>query len=39
VVKQVGHTILRVALPSGEVESYLITLPKLRIEGLWYGSP
>ena len=25
--------------PSTPVESYLITLPRLRIDGLWYGSP
>lgn len=30
---------LTVALPSGEKEEYLITLPRLRIEGIWYGSP
>ncbi|KAK4048424.1 Oxysterol-binding protein 4 [Microbotryomycetes sp. JL201] len=39
VVKQVGHAILRLKLASGETESYLITLPKLKIEGLWYGAP
>jgi len=38
-VKQVGHAILTVTLPSGAKEEYLITLPRLRIEGLWYGSP
>ncbi|KAF9238320.1 hypothetical protein BU15DRAFT_88391 [Melanogaster broomeanus] len=31
IVKQVGHAIL--------TEEYLITFPRLRIEGLWYGSP
>jgi hypothetical protein len=39
IVKQVGHAVLTVALPSGEREQYLITLPRLRIEGIWYGSP
>ncbi|PFH50370.1 hypothetical protein AMATHDRAFT_4022 [Amanita thiersii Skay4041] len=37
-VKQIGHAILTVKTPSG-VEEYLITLPRLRIDGLWYGSP
>ncbi|KAM6493148.1 hypothetical protein JOM56_011282 [Amanita muscaria] len=37
-VKQIGHAILTVQTPSGK-EEYLITLPKLRIDGLWYGSP
>ncbi|GAA93761.1 hypothetical protein E5Q_00407 [Mixia osmundae IAM 14324] len=39
VVKQVGHALIRLSLPDGGIESYLITLPRLRIEGLWYGSP
>ena len=39
IVKQVGHAVLTVALPSGGKEEYLITLPRLRIDGLWYGSP
>ncbi|KAG2123434.1 hypothetical protein DEU56DRAFT_51531 [Suillus clintonianus] len=39
IVKQVGHAVLSVTLPSGETEEYLITLPRLRIDGLWYGSP
>jgi oxysterol-binding protein-related protein 9/10/11 len=39
VVKQVGHAILAHKLPDGTVEKYLITLPRLRIDGLWYGSP
>jgi hypothetical protein len=38
-VKQVGHATLTVSLPDGTKEDYLITLPRLRIEGLWYGSP
>jgi hypothetical protein len=33
-VKQVGHGLLRLRLPSGEDETYLITLPKLKIEGI-----
>lgn len=39
IVKQVGHAILTLKLPSGVDEEYLITLPRLRIDGLWYGSP
>jgi len=39
IVKQVGHAVLTVKLPSGGQEEYLITLPRLRIDGLWYGSP
>jgi oxysterol-binding protein-related protein 9/10/11 len=39
IVKQVGHATLTVSLPNGEKEDYLITFPRLRIEGLWYGSP
>ncbi|KAG9082697.1 Oxysterol binding protein, partial [Ceratobasidium sp. UAMH 11750] len=39
IVRQVGHAVLSVKLPSGETEKYLITLPKLRIDGIWYGSP
>ncbi|KIM89944.1 hypothetical protein PILCRDRAFT_95024 [Piloderma croceum F 1598] len=39
IVKQIGHATLVVDLPSGEKEEYLITLPRLRIDGLWYGSP
>lgn len=38
-MKQVGHATLTVSLPDGKKEDYLITLPRLRIEGLWYGSP
>lgn len=38
-MKQVGHATLTVSLPDGTKEHYLITLPRLRIEGLWYGSP
>jgi oxysterol-binding protein-related protein 9/10/11 len=32
-------TISSPSSPSSPVESYLITLPRLRIDGLWYGSP
>ncbi|KAF8961642.1 hypothetical protein BDZ97DRAFT_1905487 [Flammula alnicola] len=35
IVKQIGHALLSV----GDTEHFLITLPKLRIDGLWYGSP
>ena len=38
-MRQVGHATLTVSLPNGKKEDYLITLPRLRIEGLWYGSP
>jgi hypothetical protein len=38
-VRQVGHATLTLNLPSGTTEKYLITLPKLRIDGIWYGSP
>ncbi|GAA6055831.1 hypothetical protein JCM3770_004781 [Rhodotorula araucariae] len=38
-VKQVGHGLLRVKLTDGNTETYLITLPKLKIEGLWTGRP
>jgi len=39
IVKQVGHAILTVAPPGGRKDDYLITLPRCRIDGLWYGSP
>lgn len=39
IVKQVGHAVLGVKLPDGSVEDYLITLPSLRIDGIFYGSP
>ncbi|KAM5354382.1 hypothetical protein ACJ41O_001031 [Fusarium nematophilum] len=39
IVKQIGHAVLRVPLESGEIESYLITLPGLHIEGLIFGAP
>lgn len=37
-VKQSGHAVLTVKTGHGR-EQYLITLPKLRIEGLVWGSP
>ena len=37
-MRQVGHATLTVPLPNGTKEDYLITLPRLCIEGLWYGS-
>lgn len=39
IVKQIGHAILTISSPSGRKEEFLITLPRLRIDGLWYGSP
>ncbi|KAH9834466.1 Oxysterol-binding protein [Rhodofomes roseus] len=39
IVKQIGHAVLTVDLPDGGKEEFLITLPRLRIDGLWYGSP
>jgi len=39
IVKQIGHAILTVDLADGQKEEFLITLPRLRIDGLWYGSP
>jgi len=39
IVKQNGHAILTIDLGGGKKEQVLITLPKLRIDGLWYGSP
>ena len=39
IVKQVGHATLTLDLPSGEKETYLITLPRLVIAGLLVGSP
>lgn len=38
-MRQIGHATLTVTLPDGAEEQYLITLPRLRIDGLWYGSP
>jgi len=35
IVKQIGHAILTVSLAGGKKEEYLITLPRLRIDGLW----
>jgi hypothetical protein len=39
IVKQIGHAVLTVKLPTGGEEQYLLTLPRLRIDGLWYGAP
>jgi hypothetical protein len=39
IVKQIGHAILTIDLDHGKKEQFLITLPRLRIDGLWYGSP
>ncbi|KNZ77359.1 Protein KES1, partial [Termitomyces sp. J132] len=39
IVKQIGHAILTYTPPSGNPVEYLLTLPRLRIDGLWYGSP
>ncbi len=39
IVKQVGHASLIVSLPDGTKEDRLITPPRLRTEGLRYGSP
>jgi len=39
IVRQIGHATLTVTLPDESQEQYLITLPRLRIDGLWYGSP
>ena len=39
IVKQIGHAVLTIDLEKGKKEEVLITLPKLRIDGLWYGSP
>ncbi|TIB80662.1 oxysterol binding protein, partial [Wallemia mellicola] len=39
VVKQVGHAIITVKLEDGNAEEYLITLPRLKIDGILYGKP
>ena len=38
-MKQIGHAVLTIVLPSGEEEQYLITFPRLVIAGLLVGSP
>ncbi|KAG7087619.1 Oxysterol binding protein, variant 2 [Marasmius oreades] len=38
IVKQIGHAILTVELPSGGTAKYLVTLPKLRIDGVCLTS-
>ncbi|TEB22466.1 Oxysterol-binding protein [Coprinellus micaceus] len=35
IVKQLGHAVLTI----NGTDNFLITLPRLRIDGLWYGSP
>ncbi|KAG6867538.1 hypothetical protein C0993_001502 [Termitomyces sp. T159_Od127] len=39
IVKQIGHAVLTYTPPAGPRVEYLLTLPRLRIDGLWYGSP
>ncbi|KAG6830535.1 hypothetical protein H0H92_000207 [Tricholoma furcatifolium] len=40
IVKQIGHAVLTVTPSTGSPPiEYLLTLPHLRIDGLWYGSP
>ncbi|KAI0944507.1 hypothetical protein AcW1_002195 [Taiwanofungus camphoratus] len=39
IVKQIGHAVLTVDLAGSGKEEFLITFPRLRIDGLWYGSP
>ncbi|TGJ81051.1 hypothetical protein E0Z10_g7698 [Xylaria hypoxylon] len=42
-IKQIGHAVLSVPVPSktseSESETYLITLPSLHVEGLIFGAP
>lgn len=38
-IKQIGHAILTVPTPSGDKETFLISLPSLHVEGLFVGSP
>ncbi|KAI0406816.1 hypothetical protein F4802DRAFT_556208 [Xylaria palmicola] len=40
-IKQIGHAVLTVPLPSrpGDSETFLITLPSLHVEGLIFGAP
>lgn len=38
-IKQIGHAVLTVPTPSGEKETYLISLPSLHVENLFLGSP
>ncbi|KAI0966529.1 hypothetical protein F4678DRAFT_466361 [Xylaria arbuscula] len=40
-IKQIGHAVLSVPVPSkpAESETYLITLPSIHIEGLIFGAP
>lgn len=39
VVKQNGHAVVTVNVAGGAKENYLITLPRLSIQGLIWGSP
>ncbi|KIY62134.1 Oxysterol-binding protein [Cylindrobasidium torrendii FP15055 ss-10] len=40
IVKQIGHAVLTVTPNGGGAPiEYLLTLPRLRIDGIWYGSP
>jgi len=39
IVKQIGHAVLSVKLPSGGEEQFLVTFPRMTINGLWYGAP
>ncbi|KAF3769268.1 Oxysterol-binding protein [Cryphonectria parasitica EP155] len=38
-IKQIGHAILTVPTPSGDKETYLISLPSLHVENLFLGAP
>lgn len=38
-VKQVGHAMVHTKPPGKDLEVYLITLPALSVEGLWYAKP
>lgn len=38
-IKQIGHAVLTIPTPSGEKETYLISLPSLHVENLFLGSP
>lgn len=39
IVKQIGHAVLTYTPPTGTPVEYLLTFPRLRIDGIWYGSP
>lgn len=38
-IKQIGHAILTVPTPSGDKETFLISLPSLHVENLFLGAP